>query len=180
MRLALLTFTAAALAAPAVAQQPGVPAPEAAAAAPQQDTADGPDYGPVEPRVNQLIIYGGDVCPPSTDDVINVCATLPEEDRYRIPENLREDPNDPRRQSWANRAIELSYVGRTGTESCSTVGPGGFTGCFNQIVRSARAERAGRDEINWNRLIEEAREERLRRIDEEAEAEEEADRNVPD
>ena len=179
MRLALLTF-AATLAFPALAQQPGVPAPEAAAAAPQQD-ADSADAVPGEARVNQLIVYGDDPCPPSTSpDEIVVCARLPDEDRYRIPENLRRDPNDPAGQSWANRAIELSYVGRTGTESCSTVGPGGFTGCFNQIVRSARAERAGRDEINWNQLIEEAREERLRRIDEEAQAEEEADRNVPD
>lgn len=180
MRHAFLTLTAAALTAPVVAQQPGVPAPEAAAAAPQEAAAEADAVLP-ETRVNQVIVYGDDPCPPSTsNDEIVVCARLPDEDRYRIPENLRENPNDPVNQSWANRAIELSYVGRTGTESCSTVGPGGFTGCFNQIVRNARAERAGRDDINWNRLIEEAREERLRRIGEEAQAEEEAERDAPD
>lgn len=130
-----------------------------------------------EPKVNQLIIYGSDPCPPSTNDEIIVCARKPEGDRFRIPENLRNDPNDPRSESWANRAIELSYVGRTGTESCSTVGPGGFTGCFAQIAREARADRATRDSVNWNRLIEEARRERLGKIDEQAAADEAADPN---
>jgi hypothetical protein len=122
--------------------------------------------------VNQLIIYGDDPCPPSSGDEIIVCARLPEDDRYRIPENLRGNPNDPASQSWTNRALELSYVGRTGAESCSTVGPGGFTGCFNQMVRQARTERANSEDINWNAMIEEAREERMRRIGE-AELEEE-------
>jgi hypothetical protein len=34
----------------------------------------------------------------------------------------------------------------------------------------AKAEREGRDSVNWNRLIEQARQERLGRIDAEAEA----------
>jgi hypothetical protein len=120
-----------------------------------------PVQGPanVEPRINQLIIYGGDVCPPSR---------LPEGDRYRIPPNLRDDPNSARNQSWANRAVELSYVGRTGTDSCSTVGGGGFTGCFNQMITAARAERTGNDQINWDQLIAQARQQRLSTIDQQA------------
>lgn len=159
MRYAALILSAAFVAGPALAQQPGVPAPEAAAAAPTT----------AEPRVNQLIVYGDDPCPQGSDDEIIVCARLPEDDRFRIPPNLRENPNDPAGQSWANRAIELSYAGRTGTESCSTVGGGGFTGCFNQIVQQARAER--RTGVDWSRMIQEAREDRQRRINE-AEAEE--------
>ncbi|MDQ8756053.1 hypothetical protein RCO27_07400 [Sphingosinicella sp. LHD-64] len=116
-----------------------------------------------EPQINQLIVYGEDTCPPSTDAVINVCARLPEDDRYRIPPNLRSDPNNPSNQAWARRAVELSYVGRAGTESCSPTGPGGWTGCFNQMVTQARAERATDERINWNQLIDEARQERLRR-----------------
>ena len=166
MRLALFLLAAPLLAAAAAAQQPGVPAPEAAAGA--------------DPRVNQLIIYGEDPCPPSTEDEIIVCARLPEDDRFRIPPNLREDPDDPVNQSWANRAIELSYVGRTGIDSCSTVGPGSFTGCFSQIVRQARADRAGAPSIDWERLIEQARQERLERIAAEAEAEEETERDAPE
>jgi hypothetical protein len=123
-------------------------------------------------KVNQLVVYGEDPCPTSTDDVITVCARKPESDRYRIPEVLRSDPNDPVNQSWANRALEMQYVGRTGIGSCSTTGPGGMTGCYNELVRQARAERAGRDSVNWNRLIEEARQERLGKIDEQAEEEE--------
>lgn len=121
-------------------------------------------------KVNQLIVYGADSCPASTDDEIIVCARKPESERYRIPENLRSNPNDRRNETWADRAYELQYIGRTGTGSCSTVGPGGFTGCFNDLVREARAERAARDEVNWNRLIDEARQKRLAKIDAEAEA----------
>ena len=168
MRAAFAVSLAILVAGAATAQQPGVPAPEAAAAAPTAG----------ELRVNQLIIYGEDPCPPGTNEEIIVCARLPEDDRFRIPPNLRNNPNDPVNQSWANRAIELSYVGRTGTDSCSTVGGGGFTGCFNQIVTQARAERAGRDEVNWNQLIEQARRDRMRRIDE-AEAEEAAAEQTP-
>jgi len=152
MRLALLALAFAGTA--AIAQQPGVPVPGAQAA------------GPEDIRVNQLIIYGTDNCPQSEDpNEVIVCARLPEDDRFRIPPNLRENPNDPASQSWANRALELQYVGRTGTESCSTVGGGGFTGCFNQMVTQARAERRSNDQVNWARLIEEARQERLSQID---------------
>lgn len=130
--------------------------------------------GPGDPQVNQLIVYGDDPCPQSTEDTITVCARKPEGDRYRIPENLRDDPNNPVNQSWANRATELQYVGRTGIGSCSTVGPGGFVGCFSDIVRAAKAERATRDTVNWNRLIEDARQERLSHIDEQAAADDAA------
>ena len=124
--------------------------------------------GPTDPKINQLIVYGEDACPPSSADEIIVCARKPEGERYRIPEVLRSDPNAPINNSWANRATELQYVGRTGIGSCSTVGPGGMTGCYNELVRQARAERAGRDSVNWNRLIEEARQERLDKIDAQA------------
>jgi hypothetical protein len=143
----------------------------AAPAAAQQEPAS------QDVKVNQVILYGNDTCPASTDEQINVCAKLPEDDRYRIPENLR-TRDDPQSNSWYNRAIELSYVGRTGIGSCSTTGPGGMIGCFNQLVSQARAERATSDQVNWNRLIEEARQERLSKIDEQA-AQEEEEANAP-
>lgn len=159
MRLALLALVAAALPATAAfaQSQPGVPVAEAA----QAGTA-----GPEDVRVNQLIIYGDDPCPAGAEDEIIVCARLPEDDRFRIPPNLRENPDDPANQSWAGRAIELSYVGRAGIGSCSTAGPGGMIGCQQQLINQARAERRGGEQVNWNRLIEEARQERLRRIGE--------------
>src|SRR5690349_2906636 len=82
-------------------------------------------------KVNQLIVYGDDPCPRSTDAEITVCARKPESDRFRIPENLRDDPNAPVNEAWINRAESLEYVGRTGIGSCSTVGQGGMIGCFN-------------------------------------------------
>lgn len=160
MKTAFLAAAAALLAAPAFAQE----APLAAQGG---------------ERINQLIVYGDDPCPPSTDEEITVCARKPDSERYRIPEDLRDDPNDPRNQTWSERATELQYVGRTGIGSCSPVGPGGASGCFNEIVRQARAERENSDSVNWDRLIEEARQERLGRIDAEAaeiEAEEQANR----
>ena len=178
MRLAFLALSAGLLttAAASAAQQPGVPAPEAAAAAAQAADTQGPVD---DARVNQLIIYGDDPCPPSTNDEIIVCARLPEGDRYRIPQGLREDPDDPESQSWTSRAVELSYVGASGIGSCSTAGAGGSIGCFNQIVQQARAERAAAGDVDWGRMIQEAREARMRRIGEE-EAEEAAEENSPD
>jgi hypothetical protein len=150
----------------AFAQQPGVAVPGAAEAARQ---------GPDDVRVNQLIIYGSDPCPQSQDpNEVTVCARLPEDDRFRLPPNLRQNPNDPASRAWAGRATELSYAGRTGAQSCSTVGGGGYTGCFDQMARQAVAERRNNDDVNWGRMIEEARQERLSRIDAEAAAEEAA------
>jgi hypothetical protein len=126
--------------------------------------------GPKEPKVSQLIIYGDDKCPEGTDDTIVVCLRLRESDRFRIPENLRSDPNDPNNQAWATRATALETVGRSGIGSCSPVGPGGSIGCFNDIVRAARAERNSPDAVNWNLLVEEARRERLSKIDADARA----------
>lgn len=126
-------------------------------------------------KVNQLIIYGDETCPPSTDEQINICAKKSEDERYRIPSNLRGNPNDPKGRSWADRAMELQYVGRSGIGSCSPSGAGGFTGCLNQLISNYRSERAGRDSVNWNALIEEAREERLSRIDAEAKEADEAE-----
>ena len=161
---ALLFLLAACSATTAAAQstQPGVPNPEAARALGTTPVAD-PTVADVQDiQVNQVYIFGDDPCPPSADpDTINVCARLPASDRYRIPENLRNNPGAPENQAWTNRAIELSYVGRTGVGSCSTVGPGGFTGCNQQLINQAVAERRGRPEVNWARLIEEARQERL-------------------
>jgi hypothetical protein len=122
-----------------------------------------------EARVNQLIVYGDDACPPSNDEEIIVCARLPEEERFRIPQGMRDQPNDPRSRSWTDRAIELSYLGRSGIGSCSPAGAGGFIGCHNELVRRAEAERRAAGGISWGRLIDEARRDRLRRIDREAE-----------
>jgi hypothetical protein len=89
-------------------------------------------------RVRQLVIYGNDPCPPSRGDEIVVCARRPETERYRLPPNVREEgDNSPERRSWASRARSLEDVGETGTDSCTTVGQGGQTGCLQKIIDSA-------------------------------------------
>ena len=92
-------------------------------------------------KVSEIIVYGTDPCPRSTDDEIVVCARKDERERYRIPERLRQGGSLQSRQSWAARARSFETVGATGTNSCSAVGPGGFTGCVNQIIRQAFDER---------------------------------------
>jgi hypothetical protein len=92
-------------------------------------------------RVSQLIVYGADPCPSSTAEEIVVCARRAEDDRYRIPEPFRGDSRISGGRSWAAQARSLEYVGRTGIQSCSTVGPAGFTGCWEQMMRDAREDR---------------------------------------
>lgn len=129
-------------------------------------------------RVNQLVIYGDDPCPQSTDGEIVVCARKDESERYRIPETLRDNPNDAKNEAWSERVRSYEYVGKSGTQSCSPSGAGGFTGCTQKLLTQAYAEKGQDDTVNWGRLIEEERQKRLARIDGEAEAVEERLREI--
>ena len=91
-------------------------------------------------NINEIIVYGTDPCPRSTDDEVVVCARKPESERYRIPERYRDAGPIQTRQSWAARAQSFEYVGRTGTMSCSAVGPGGHTGCLQNMIDRAKTE----------------------------------------
>lgn len=125
-------------------------------------------------KVNQLIIYGDDVCPESTEGEIVVCARKEEGDRYRIPENLRAGGLGlAKNEAWAQRVKSYEYVGASGTNSCSPTAAGGFTGCTQELLRQAYAERGIDDTVNWGKLIEEERQKRLSRIDGESDAVEE-------
>ena len=91
-----------------------------------------------------MVVYGEDACPKSDDpEEIVVCARQPESERYRIPERFRKQEIGPQNanESWAVRAEALEYVGKTGINSCSVVGPGGWTGCYAEMLRIAREER---------------------------------------
>ena len=92
-------------------------------------------------RVSEIIVYGTDPCPRSTDDEVVVCARKPETERYRIPERLRSSGSRQEREAWANKAIAFETYGRTGINSCSPVGPAGFTGCTQQLINQAFKER---------------------------------------
>src|SRR5690606_1854829 len=85
--LPFLALGAAALAGPATAQ-PDRAGPSPVGQAGPEDTE----------KVKQVFVYGDDPCPPSEGDEIVVCARLPDNDRYRIPKELRADPLAPANQ----------------------------------------------------------------------------------
>jgi hypothetical protein len=91
-------------------------------------------------RINEIIVYGTDPCPRSTDDEVVVCKRVGEEERYRIPERLREGGTLQEGTAWAKKVRSIERVGRTGPQSCSPVGPAGYTGCMEQMIRDAREE----------------------------------------
>ena len=94
-------------------------------------------------RIRQVVVYGSEPCPRGRGDEIVICARRPSSERYRIPREVRDRTRLPggASTSWAARARSLETVGRTGTQSCSTVGPGGFTGCWEQMMNAHRAAR---------------------------------------
>ena len=96
-------------------------------------------------KVSEIIVYGTDPCPRSTDDDVVVCARRPEAERFRIPEILRQSGTPQERQSWTKQAEALSTAGATGIGSCSAVGPGGALGCAQQEINRAFRERRQQD-----------------------------------
>jgi hypothetical protein len=93
---------------------------------------------PIAPASAQeriMTIFGEDKCPADT-----ICVRAPENDRYRIPKELRQPLKSPDSQSWAVRSQATLNEGKSGAESCSASGPNGWTGCWSEQMRKARAE----------------------------------------
>ena len=122
-----------------------------------------------ETRVNQLIVYGEDQCPQSSEGEITVCARLDESERYRIPPDLRTS-NDPANQPWTARVKSFEAVGAFGPLSCTPTGLGGELGCTAKMIEAAYAERASSNTVRMAELVAQAREERMSTIDDEAAA----------
>ena len=87
-----------------------------------------------------LVIFGDDTCPRDT-----ICVRRSESERYRIPQELRPIVPSGQSNSWAARARSMEYAGASGTNSCTPVGAGGWTGCYQQMLRQAREERRARE-----------------------------------
>ena len=121
-------------------------------------------------KINQLIIYGDDVCPQSSEAEITVCARKGEGERFRIPEVLRGDPLSPKNEAWTDRVQAYETVGSQGIASCSPVGSGGATGCMAKLIDTAYAEKREGGDIRFGQLIETERAKRLSTIDAEAAA----------
>jgi hypothetical protein len=134
----------------------------------QADSSGPPAPDPSGEKVNQLIVYGDDPCPQATSpNEITVCARKEEGERYRIPAPLRGIDN-PSNRAWTDRVKAYETVGKAGTLSCSPVGPGGFTGCQQQLINNAYAERKGGGDVKFSDLIEKARAKRLSTVDQDA------------
>ena len=114
-----------------------------------------------------VIVFGDDACPVSTGNEITVCARKAESERYRIPAPFREQPST-KSESWTSKVIAYESVGSGGTQSCSPVGAGGWTGCASQFIHNGMAERKAGSDVQFSKLIDEARAKRLSTADSDA------------
>lgn len=131
------------LASPVAAQQAALPG------APRAKPVDAPSQAPRSAPINGVLtLYGNERCP--TDNAGNevvVCVRRSAAEQFRVPKELREGIEiTPENRSWAVRAQDTldAGVGVSSVGSCSTVGPAGQTGCFQQRVREVRRENANR------------------------------------
>lgn len=123
-------------------------------------------------KINMVIAYSEAECPVAQPGEVVVCEILVEEERYRIPSNLRYS-TDPANQSLARQVDQIKYVGDFGAMSCEPAGAGGFTGCNQKFVEAWAKDRDEAEAVRFGQLIEKARAERLSTIDEDAAAEQE-------
>lgn len=124
----LILIAALAVAAPALAQSSLKP----------PASSDG-----TQPRQKFVTIFGNDACPKSTDpDEIIICTKRPDEERYRIPPGVRAEgvkPGSARNSELVRGSAAGGAGGSIG--SCTPVGPGGGTGCNQQMQDAYRAEK---------------------------------------
>ncbi len=119
-------------------------------------------------KVNQLIVYGDDPCPQPSGGEITVCARKSESERYRIPAPLRESGDLQKNEAWNNKVLAYETVGAAGTNSCSPVGAGGWTGCSQKLIANAYAEKAQSSDVRFSELIAAERAKRLSTLDADA------------
>jgi hypothetical protein len=123
-------------------------------------------------KINMVIAYNADECPVAQPGEVVVCEILVEEERYRIPSNLRYSTN-PANQSLARQVDQIKYAGDFGAMSCNPAGAGGFTGCTQKFIEAAYKDKAEEEGVRFGQLIEKARAERLSTIDADSAAEQE-------
>ena len=87
-------------------------------------------------------------CKPRKDqDEVIVCANRDYRSPYRLPE--RSGPFDPagEMKSVMNERVGWAAEGDVGTQSCSTVGLGGWTGCILKM------QKQNRDQYQWGKNV---------------------------
>ena len=87
-------------------------------------------------------------CKSVDPDEIIVCGNRGRDERFRLPDRSK-DPFDPAGEvkSVMNERVGWAAEGDSGTQSCSAVGPGGWTGC---MVKGWKVER---DQTQWKSTI---------------------------
>ena len=82
-----------------------------------------------------------------TDEII-VCGSRRRDERFRLPDTSNA-PFDPfgDTKSVMNERVGWAAEGDTGTQSCSAVGPGGWTGCM------VKGWKESRDQTQWGKNI---------------------------
>ena len=87
-------------------------------------------------------------CETVDKDEIIVCADRNRRSPFRLPDTSN-DPFDPfgETKSVMNERVGWAAEGDTGTQSCSAVGPGGWTGC---MVKGWKQQR---DQTQWKKNI---------------------------
>jgi hypothetical protein len=86
-------------------------------------------------------------CKTVDPDEIIVCGSRKRDERFRLPD--RNGPFDPAgdMKSVMNERVGWAAEGDTGTQSCSAVGPGGWTGC---MIKAWKQER---DQTQWGKNV---------------------------
>ena len=111
---------------------------------PRQQAPQGPAEVSRSAPVNGVItLFGNERCPTNAEgSEVVVCVHGNPSEQFRIPKDVRELQITPENQSWAVKAQGLvndpTVAGGVG--SCSTVGPGGQSGCFLQQAQQAKRE----------------------------------------
>lgn len=118
-------------------------------------------------RFNMVIAFSEEECPAARDQEVVICEILVEEERYRIPSNLRFS-DSTENVAWSRRVDKIRYVGEFGAMSCSPAGAGGFTGCTQQFVDAWAKDKSEAEQVRFGQLIDQARRERLGEIDQDA------------
>lgn len=98
----------------------------------------------LESRAREAPIVEMDPCAGMTDGSDIVVCGRRDRDRYRLP--FREFAPEVGTREWmsaANQRYQLYNHGNSGIGSCSTVGPGGWTGCMAQQWREDRLQNPG-------------------------------------